>query len=84
MLNTYDKAKNFSHKQMWQYIVLQDAFDLHAFLITSFNGYEPNELEHLKSVSKAEHPEIKTYDDAYDLLIGKPSSMPDFTKAINL
>ena len=84
MLNTYDKAKNFYHKQMGQYLVLQDAFSLHAFLITSFDGLDPDKLEHIKSIDKADHPEVKTYDDAYDVLVGEPSSMPDFAKTVSL
>lgn len=84
MLNTYEKAKRFSHKQMGQYLLLQDAFNVHAFLITSFDGFNPDKLEHIGQLDKSEHPEVKTYDDAYDVIIGKPSSMPDFAKAVNL
>jgi hypothetical protein len=84
MLSTYEQAKRFSHTQLGQYLILQDAFSIHAFLITSFNGFEPDKLEHIKSIDKADYPEVKTYDDAYTILVGKPSSMPDFAKAINL
>lgn len=84
MLNTYDQAKRFYHKQLGQYLILQDAFSIHAFLITSFNGMEPDKLDHIKSIDKANYPEVKTYDNAYDLLVGEPSSMPNFAKTVSL
>ncbi len=84
MLKTYEQAKNFHHKQLGGHVILQDAFSIHAFVITSFKGFEPNTLEYVASIDKHEHPEVQTYDNAYDVLLGTPTGTMSFVKAVKL
>lgn len=81
MINTYEKAKTFHHKQMGNYIILQDAYSIYAFEIIDYKNYEPNNITFIKSIDKMGNDDIDTYDKAYDALIGE-ISMPDFTKAL--
>ena len=70
-----------SSKQMGQYVLFGTKETVTAYIIRSFDGLSPDEIEYIGSISNNGD---MTWDQAYDQLIGAPSGFPSFERAINV
>ncbi len=66
-----------SSKQLGNYYLCGDKNHVSAYKILSYNGYNPDEIEFVGTCAN----DNLTWDEAYDLIVGKPSK-PDFSKVI--
>lgn len=70
-----------SSKQMGQYVLTGTKETVSAYIIRSFSGLNPDEIELIGTI--ANDGEM-TWDQAYDKLIGAPSGFPSFERTINI
>jgi len=68
-----------SSKQLGQYVLTGTKETVTAYIIRSFDGLNPDEMDYVGSVA---NDGDMTWDKAYDILIGAPTEKPDFTRAI--
>lgn len=70
-----------SSRQMGQYVLFGTKETVTAYIIRSFDGLNPDEIEYIGSISNNGD---MTWDNAYDQLIGAPSGFPSFERAVNI
>jgi hypothetical protein len=69
-----------SSKQLGQYVLTGTKESISAYIIRSFDGLNPDNIEYIGSMT---NDGDTTWDQAYDKLIGKPGK-PNFTKVVQL
>lgn len=66
-------------KQCGKYFVEFSNGKINGYLITEYNGLNPEKLKLVKTIDRPDR--VTSFDGAYDLLFGKPTA-PNFTKVL--
>jgi hypothetical protein len=67
------------NRQLGQYIIEFKDGKVNGYMITSFNGLDPDNLELVKTIDSPNR--VTSWDGAYDLLFGKPEA-PNFNRVL--